>query len=91
LGFADGQGGQLGGQRLDLALGGGGIDQRVGPLERHDALYGDARVLDCPVKRGGGLVVLSGHLGSRADFGDQFLLGVEEVGQLRLQLPDLVE
>ena len=67
---------------MNLALGGGWIDQRVGPFERHDAVHGHARVIDRTVKRGGRLVVFPGYLGACADFGYQFLLGVEVVGQL---------
>jgi hypothetical protein len=66
-GFAGGDGEQLGGQGLDLALGGGGIDQGVSSGQRHDALYGHCRVIDRAMKRGGRLVVFLGYLGAFAD------------------------
>ena len=76
---------------LDLALGGGGIDHRVGPGQRLDALHGHGWVIDRAMKRGGRGVVFLGYLGAVADLGYQFLLRVEVVDQLGLQLPDLVE
>ena len=90
-GFAGGHCEELSGQGLDLALGGGGIDQGVGPGQRHYALHGHGWVIDRAMERGGGGVVFLGHLGAVTDLGYQFLLRVEVVGQLGLQLPDLVE
>jgi hypothetical protein len=90
-GFAGGQGEESGGQCLDLALGGRGVYQGVGPGQRHYVVHGHGWVIDCAVERGGGGVVFLGHFGAVTDFGYQFLLRVEVVGQLGLQLPDLVE
>jgi hypothetical protein len=89
--FAGGHCEELSGQGLDLALGGGGIDRGVGPGQRHYALHGHSWVIDRAMERGGGRVVFLGRLGAVADLGYQFLLRVEVVGQLGLQLPDLVE
>ena len=90
-GFGGGQGEQLGGQCMDLALGGCGVDQRVGPRQCHDACDCHVRVVDRAVERGPGFVVFLGDLGASAHLGDQFLLRVEVVGQFGLQQPDLVE
>jgi hypothetical protein len=81
----------LGGQGLDLTLGGGGVDPAVDYGQGCYAVSGHGWVIDRAVKRGGRGVVLLGHLGAVTDLGYQFLLRVEVVGQLGLQLPDFVE
>ena len=73
-GLGGGDGEQLGGQALNLALGGGGIDQGVGPFQGRDALHGHGGVIDRAMKRGGGGVVFLGHLGAVTDLGYQLLL-----------------
>ena len=82
---------KLCGQGLDLALGGGGVDQSVGSGESGYAVDGGVGVIDGAVEWGGRCVVFLGHPGAVPDLGHQLLLWVEVVGQLGLQLPDFVE
>lgn len=66
IGPTCGQFEQLGGQRLDLALGGCGIDQGGVLGQGHFVLHRHGWVADCAVKWGCGGVVFLGHLGAMA-------------------------
>ena len=76
---------------MNLALQGGGVDVEVGAGQVRFGGGGQVRVCLCAAVRGGGGVVLLGDFRAVADFNDEFLLRVEEVGQQGLQRPDLVE